>query len=162
MSKKYPQPESFKGLSYDPDEIPGWTAFIYSENRFREPHEFVDANFDSNTILDELEKVKLDLKREKETSDAQKERILELHEDAREKQGVILQRVTEIDALSDEVDNFKILGQKLKKLMKKYADHQIECDWHDFTASGRIIKNRKQKEKEICNCGYFEALEEFP
>ena len=171
---EFSQPESFEGLSYDPDEIPGISTFIYRENRLRKPHEYVgyeehennlnklatELNISPHEVIDYLtSKIETykQLADEAEFQRADKQNTInQLSKQITEYRTCVNNQRYDIDTLRKSVAKQEDKLDKLDESILKYGTHTIECNWTDMVSNGRV----HGEEDEMCDCGWMELKEE--
>lgn len=165
--------------SYPGDEIPGWTSYIYSEHRYREPHEYVNYwKWEEEAC--ELEK---ELKLQKYTRCDLVKLISELDKDRKDVrdhlEGKVTEHLTELSDLHKSFDdlqrqyeesvhreeNHKVYiegisktNDDLLKSLTSFGDHKPSCMYIEMVEAGRIPTH---KEEEICTCGWSSVKKEL-
>ena len=150
---------------HDPDAIPGWTTFIYKENRFRRKNEYVNAEKieirEKKELLLEIEC----LEEEKESKEKEVSRLVEknfiLKEELKKKDKQLAEAFLANTTITNQLQAREALLMKaktennnLKDTIREFGDHLLECRYTEAIQSGRILK--KSAEKTLCNCGWHE------
>jgi vacuolar-type H+-ATPase subunit I/STV1 len=158
--------------SYNFDEIPGLTTWIYSENRPREPHEFINAwkdqpcekaartldSLDLNQDLTYVEVVELleGMFKESERLQNQYDTALQQLKDEQERHKEIVKK---LNRLQIQAEKFVEREQKkvsfLTDMVTSYGAHKGNCGYIELIHSGRIVDI---SEGEACTCGFSENL----
>ena len=164
---KFRQPKGFKGLSFDPDEIPGMTGFIYRENRFRLPHEYrgnkenplapickhLGLSEDSGlqTICSTYDRLEADLAsmEKRNTTLASSNKCFQDRHEALVKTRAHLQEV--VSTMEQDIKRKNEELHTLRQQKELYGTHTKDCNWVNILQSGRVYGT----EKEQCNCGWL-------
>jgi chromosome segregation ATPase len=174
---KFPQPSGFKALSHDPDEIPGDSNVIYSENRLREPHEY--RGYLGNESYQQLNAIKeyLGLKKEDsfdellqtlyhdtnmtEHTEAKLEIAKDENFNLRTQNALLHDQLVAtdktIEKLNKKYKNEERERKEIKAYLMQYGTHLSSCNWIKMLQAGRLYGTVE----EICDCGWIKLKEKY-
>lgn len=156
-------------LKWDPDEIPGWTSYIYRLHRFREPHEYVNywkwaqkagktkEELGLSPMTNEADLCEIIKDQQKDLGELKQE-----SRDQREEINGLYNRNTELTKtkkhLQEEMEKHRADKQAMTEMythalekLKEYGTHTSECNWVIMLQSGRL----HDTEEEQCDCGWL-------
>lgn len=171
------QKEPKKPSSYPEDEIPGWTSYIYTENRDRRADEYVNAwkwfrsksGIDKNFPRDLLEKTEWYDRGDYLSAMVDYEQEISNEEQKYKELQQTLKNITDArDTALLQADKFKheynkteqhyqILIQKASEQiasLQKYGSHSRDCKYIKMLRKGRTIR---LEESKACTCGWLEV-----
>ena len=161
-----------------PDKIPGYTTYLYQENRFRKPSEFIGytethptdqwkdldcseeilnhlksgGNLDE-FLINELYRLEND---NKDITDSLHSSIFQAREEEAKKHLVKIEELRDkLNLLQSEVSDLKYETARQQVNIIDYGDHKPDCDILEIASIGRIgIKGR-------CTCGWEDLKEKI-
>lgn len=164
--------------SWNPDEIPGHTTFLYNQNRFREPHEFINtwkfqekadnrrrqlglpADASVEDLLDRIQSLEYRLEEADMTPQLNRltneiDQIKAELKLSREMASGFKKKndVLELDktGLAKALEQKKAAVNLYTEQLIKYGEHHADCNIVDALESGRMLD---KSEKDACTCGW--------
>lgn len=141
---------------------------MHKENRYREPHEFVNdwkdpkpnqAGIDAlKKLRKEVEEESDDLIHELEEKVEQLEGKIEDIEDLKEQNQQLNRQIDNLTSRFHELEAvariYQEAGQKLSSMMLEYGDHQSSCNIIEALSVGRLLDI---DERDMCTCGWTDT-----
>ncbi len=160
-------PPNSSNNSWNPEEIPGHTTFLYRENRFREEHEYVYSWREEKALSSQLSLLnsqklgKLTLLENLVTAqkeiDKLAEELSDLNDssvDERERMQVILnEKQSQIYVVGSHIQEYAKKYDNLIvqfKEIQKFVDHNADCSYFELMNAGRQVN------PNTCSCGFFQ------